>query len=258
MEGGTMSIHTTAIHLERINKSFGKHQILFDVSLSIPKGSIYGLLGPSGCGKTTTVKLMAGIAKPDSGKIYVLNQEMPNLNIMSKIGYMSQSTALYPSLSAYENLKFFGTLYNYSKSILEERITHVAELVNLTNDLNKRVCNYSGGMKQRLSLSIALLANPEVLILDEPTVGIDPVLRYSIWEELYKLSDQKITILVTTHVMDEATRCHELAMMNNGKILATGTPSEIQEKAGVHSIEDAFIYFCKAQTISREAISHEN
>ena len=253
-----MSISTTAIHLEHINKSFGKHQILFDVSLSIPKGSIYGLLGPSGCGKTTTVKLMAGIARPDSGKIYVLNQEMPNLNIMSKIGYMSQSTALYPSLSAYENLKFFGTLYNYSKSILEERIIHVAELVNLTNDLNKRVCNYSGGMKQRLSLSIALLANPEVLILDEPTVGIDPVLRYSIWEELYKLSEQKITILVTTHVMDEATKCHQLAMMNNGKILATGTPEEIQKKAGVHSIEDAFIYFGTSQMISKEVLSHEN
>ncbi len=253
-----MSIHTTALRLEHINKSFGKHQILFDVSLSIPKGSIYGLLGPSGCGKTTTVKLMAGIAKPDSGKIYILNQEMPNLSLMAKIGYMSQSNALYPSLSAYENLKFFGALYNYSKSILEERIMYVAELVNLTADLNKRVCNYSGGMKQRLSLAIALLANPEVLILDEPTVGIDPVLRYSIWEELYKLSEQKITILVTTHVMDEATKCHQLAMMNNGKILATGTPEEIQEKAGVHSIEDAFIYFGKAQRISKEAISHEN
>ena len=253
-----MSIHTAAIRLEHINKSFGKHQILFDISLSIPKGSIYGLLGPSGCGKTTTVKLMAGIAKLDSGKIYVLNQEMPNLNIMSKIGYMSQSTALYPSLSAYENLKFFGTLYNYSKSILEERIMYVAELVNLTHDLNKRVCNYSGGMKQRLSLAIALLADPEVLILDEPTVGIDPVLRYSIWEELYKLSEKGITILVTTHVMDEATKCHELAMMNNGRILATGTPQEIQEKSGVHSIEDAFIYFGKTQTISKEAVSHEN
>ena len=201
---------------------------------------------------------MAGISKPDSGKIYVLGEEMPNLNLMAKIGYMSQSSALYPTLSAYENLKFFGTLYNYSKTLLEERIEYVATLVNLTNDLHKRVANYSGGMKQRLSLAISLLANPQVLILDEPTVGIDPVLRYSIWEELYKLSEQKISILVTTHVMDEATRCHQLAMMNNGKVLATGTPTEIQEKAGVHSIEDAFIYFGKSQTTAKEVLSHEN
>lgn len=254
-----MSIVTTStICLEHINKSFEKKQILFDVSLAIPEGCIYGLLGPSGCGKSTSVKIMAGISKPDSGKVYILGEEMPNLKLMSQIGYMSQSSALYPTLSGYENLKFFGSLYGFSKQLLEERIEHVSTLVNLTDYLTKYVSTYSGGMKQRLALAISLLAHPKVLILDEPTVGIDPLLRYSIWEELYKLAEQKVTILITTHVMDEATKCHQLAMMYNGHILATGTPGQILEKAHVTNIEDAFIYFGKSYTASKEGVSHEN
>lgn len=254
-----MSMLTTpTICLEHINKSFGKNQILFDISLTIPEGCIYGLLGPSGCGKSTSVKIMAGISKQDSGKVYILGQEMPNLMLMSQIGYMSQSSALYPTLSGYENLKFFGSLYGFNKQLLQERIEYVSTLVNLTDYLPKYVSTYSGGMKQRLALAISLLANPKVLILDEPTVGIDPLLRYSIWEELYKLAEQKITILITTHVMDEAAKCHELAMMYNGTILAAGTPEQILEKAQVTNIEDAFIYFGKSHISSKEVLSHEN
>lgn len=252
------TLSTPAICLEHINKSFGKKQILFDVSLTIPEGCIYGLLGPSGCGKSTSVKIMAGISKPDSGKIHILGQEMPNLKLMAQIGYMSQSSALYPTLSGYENLKFFGSLYGFNKQLLKERIDYVSTLVNLTDYLSKYVATYSGGMKQRLALAISLLADPKILILDEPTVGIDPLLRYSIWEELYKLAKQKVTILVTTHVMDEAAKCHELAMMYNGIILASGTPEQILEKAHVTNLEDAFIYFGKSHTSSKEVLSHEN
>jgi ABC-2 type transport system ATP-binding protein len=162
---------------------------------------------------------------------------------MNKIGYMAQAAALYPTLTAYENMRFFGALYGMKGSLLKERIGYLAELVNLKEDLYKPVNVFSGGMKQRLSLAITLLAEPEVLILDEPTVGIDPVLRKSIWEELYHLAEQKVTILVTTHVMDEAEKCNELAMMRDGDVLATGTPEEIKHLANADSIEEAFIYF---------------
>ena len=240
-----MKDKTDVIYLENVNKYYGKKKVLYNINLSIPKGCIFGLLGPSGCGKTTTVKIIAGILKKDSGKVVVLDQEMPDLDIMADIGYMAQSAALYKDLSAYDNLKFFGSLYKLKKDELENRIDYVAKLTDLQNDLNKKVVAFSGGMKQRLSLAVALIANPKVLILDEPTVGIDPVLRKNIWEELYKLSDSGVSILVTTHVMDEALKCDKLAMMREGKILAVGTPQEIQDRANTSNLEDAFIYFGK-------------
>lgn len=233
------------INLEHVDKSYGKKKILQDICLRVEEGSIFGLLGPSGCGKTTTVKIIAGVSNKDSGKVSVLNSEMPNLNTMSQIGYMAQSAALYNDLSAYDNFKFFGSLYKLKKDELEERIQYLAKLTNLEQDLNKKVKNFSGGMKQRLSLAIALIANPKVLILDEPTVGIDPVLRKSIWEELYRLADSGVSILVTTHVMDEAVKCHKLAMMREGRVLAVGTPEQIKQEANVESLEEAFIYFGK-------------
>lgn len=240
-----MENKTDVINLEHVDKSYGKKQILQDICLRVEGGSIFGLLGPSGCGKTTTVKIIAGISSKDSGKVSVLNTEMPNLNTMSEIGYMAQSAALYNDLSAYDNFKFFGSLYKLKKDELEERIRYLAKLTNLEQDLNKKVKNFSGGMKQRLSLAIALIANPKVLILDEPTVGIDPVLRKSIWDELYRLADSGVSILVTTHVMDEAVKCHKLAMMRQGKVLAVGTPEQIKQEANAESLEEAFIYFGK-------------
>ncbi|MDD6793824.1 MAG: ABC transporter ATP-binding protein [Clostridiaceae bacterium] len=245
-----------SISIKNVNKFYGKKQTLFDVSLDIPKGSIYGLLGPSGCGKTTFVKTIAGISKANSGEIKILGEKVPNIKILSSIGYMAQSAALYPTISAYDNLKFFGELYSIDKKELTERIKSLAKMVNLSEHLNKKVSAYSGGMKQRLSLAIALLSNPQVLILDEPTVGIDPVIRKSIWESLRKLALNGITILITTHIMDEAIKCDYLAMMRDGHILTTGTPLEIQHQAGTETIEDAFIYF--GQNNSKAGDINEN
>lgn len=229
------------IEVEHVNKRYGKKQVLFDVSLFVPYGKIYGLLGPSGCGKTTLVKILAGILTPEEGKVLVSDQPMPSLKTMEHIGYMTQAAALYPTLTGDENLQFFGKLYGLKGRDLTERIKHVAALVRLSDDLQKKAGEYSGGMKQRLSLAIALLPNPTVLLLDEPTVGIDPLLRSQIWDELYALSDQGVTILITTHVMDEADKCHNLAMMREGAILATGTPREILKEFEVSTIEEAFI-----------------
>lgn len=238
-----MENKTDCIVLNQVNKYFGDKQVLKDVSLRVPYGCIYGLLGPSGCGKTTTVKIMAGISEATSGETYVLGRKMPQLSLMNEIGYMAQSDALYTMLSAADNLEFFAAIYGMKKQQYKKRILEVMELVNLAEDLSKPVAAYSGGMKRRLSLAMAILHNPKVLILDEPTVGIDPLLRQDIWRELYQMSDQGVTILVTTHVMDEALKCHQLAMMRRGVLIAEGTPSELQENIGAASIEEAFIHY---------------
>lgn len=231
------------IILNNVNKYFGDKQVLKDVSFSVPYGCIYGLLGPSGCGKTTTVKIMAGISESTSGETWVLGERMPQLSLMNQIGYMAQSDALYTVLSAADNLEFFAAIYGMKKNQYKKRILEVMELVNLAEDLNKPVGAYSGGMKRRLSLAMAILHNPKVLILDEPTVGIDPLLRQEIWKELYNMSEKGVTILVTTHVMDEAIKCHKLAMMRRGVLIAQGTPQELQNNIGAASIEEAFIHY---------------
>jgi ABC-2 type transport system ATP-binding protein len=232
-----------SIELTGVNKSYKKSQVLHDVELRVGRGEIFGLLGPSGCGKTTTVKIIAGILCPEQGSVRVLDQEMPDLNVMGRIGYMAQAAALYPTLTAYENLRFFGRLYGLPKNDLAGRIDHAASLVGLGDELKKSVSAFSGGMMQRLSLAIALLPDPEVLILDEPTVGIDPVLRAEIWRELRSLAEGGVTILITTHVMDEAAKCTRLAMMREGHIIAEGTPESLVEQSGTKSIEEAFIYY---------------
>jgi len=239
----------TVITLNQVSKTYEKRTILNQVSISVQQGEIYGLLGPSGCGKTTTVKMIAGIMQPDAGVIEVLHKKVPNFDVMREVCYMTQAAALYHTLSGYENLRFFGKLYGLKKKELEERIKETASIVNLLNVLHKQVKTYSGGMKQRLSLAIALLSNPKILLLDEPTVGIDPLLRQSIWEELRKLRDDGVTIVITTHVMDEVEKCDRLSMIRDGRILISGSPKEIMEAAGTESIEQAFIRFSKEDTL---------
>ena len=238
-----MTTQPDCIVLKQIHHHFGNKPVLTDIDLSVPYGSIYGILGPSGCGKTTTVKIMAGILEAASGSVYVLGESMPQLKLMNRIGYMAQSDALYTLLTAGENLEFFGSLYGISKKKIQAKTAEILQLVNLSEHQDKPVMAYSGGMKRRLSLAAALIHEPEVLILDEPTVGIDPLLRKSIWEALYSMVEQGMTIIVTTHVMDEADKCHQLAMMRDGKLIAAGSPRELQQKAGAKNLEEAFIFY---------------
>jgi ABC-2 type transport system ATP-binding protein len=224
-------------------RKFDGKAILHNISLSVSKREIFGLLGPSGSGKTTLVKLIAGIDEATSGRIEMLDTPMPKLAMMNRIGYMAQSDALYTELSAKENLEFFGSLFGLRGEKLKKRMLEVMELVNLTPHLKRSVGAYSGGMKRRLSLAIALLHEPEVLILDEPTVGIDPVLRKSIWDELGNLSRRGTTIMITTHVMDEADKCHRLGMVRDGHLIAVGTPEELKEQTGSANIEEAFLFY---------------
>jgi ABC-2 type transport system ATP-binding protein len=230
------------VKIDSVSKSYSRRMILDNISLNIENGQIYGLIGPSGAGKTTLVKIMVGMEKADAGVIQVLDKKMPNLETMQDIGYMAQSDALYSDLTGEENLKFFASLFKISKADQKKRIAYVAELVNLTDHLKKKVSAYSGGMKRRLSLGIALIQNPSVLILDEPTVGIDPELRLSIWNELYRLrNSERKTIIVTTHVMDEALKCDVLAMIRDGRVLTKGSPNALMESYNVSNLEDVFI-----------------
>src|SRR5690606_33810576 len=217
------------VSIKDVTKHFGKHVVLRNINLDILEGEIFGLLGPSGAGKTTLVKELSGLDTPTSGENIVLGQTMPKLEVINRIGYMAQSDALYEDLSAKENLQFFSSLYGLKGMKLKERIQEVMKLVDLTEHVNKLVSDYSGGMKRRLSLAIALLHEPELLILDEPTVGIDPVLRKKIWDAFYQLNEQGTTIIVTTHVMDEAEKCDRLGLMRDGSLIAVGTPSELKQ-----------------------------
>ncbi len=231
------------IQISHVDRVFGEKQVLFDINFDIPYAQILGLLGPSGSGKTTLVKIISGIDIASRGAVYFQNVKMPKLSMMDKIGYMSQSDALYGDLTAEENLQFFASMYRLPRAKRKARIAAVTQLVDLTGHLKKQVKNYSGGMKRRLSLAISLLHEPTVLILDEPTVGIDPVLRQSIWQELYTLRDNGTTIIVTTHVMDEVEKCDKLGMIRDGHLIAMGSPADIKAQTNSKTIEEAFLYY---------------
>lgn len=233
------------IELKGIQKSFGKETVLEKIDLSIPEGQLFGLLGPSGSGKTTLVKIMIGLLYPTSGTVQINGIQMSSLKLMQEFGYMAQSDALYSDLTARQNLDFFASIYGIPKKRRKERIQAVAKIVNLIDDLDKILELYSGGMMRRMSLAVALLHEPKLLILDEPTVGIDPALRASIWRDLKELQQKGTTIIITTHVMDEAEKCDSLALLRDGYIIAHGSPDTLKEKSATSSLEEAFLHYGK-------------
>lgn len=229
------------IEIEKLSKSFGEQKVLDKIDFKLESGEIVGLIGPSGSGKSTLIKTMLGMEKADEGEALVLDYKMPKREILSNIGYMAQSDALYKMLTGYENLEFFGKMKGVPSDKLKKEIEYIAEIVDLTDDLKKLVSKYSGGMKRRLSLAIALIGSPELLILDEPTVGIDPSLRKNIWKELFKQRDNGVGILVTTHVMDEAELTDKVGLLLNGDIIDFDTPQQLKVKNNVNTIEEVFL-----------------
>jgi ABC-2 type transport system ATP-binding protein len=228
------------IEVQQIQKSFGSSVVLHDLTLTAQAGAILGLLGPSGAGKTTLIRLINGSLRPDHGEIRIDGQHFPNRAAQRQIGYMPQNDAVYHDLSGKDNLQFFGRLYGLSGRTLRAKSSEVLELVGLQQDAGKLVANYSGGMRKRLSLAIALLHDPAILLLDEPTVGIDPVLRQSIWDRFDQLRKLGKTLIVSTHVMDEATRCQRVALLYNGRLIEHDTVPNLLAKTPDGQMESLF------------------
>jgi len=230
-------VQTTDLH-----KHFGPIRAVDGLSLSVRAGEIYGLLGPNGSGKTTLIRLLIGLLKPTSGSVRVLGRSMPDKAILAQVGYMTQASALYEDLTVRENVAFFAEMCGGAG---RERVDEVVGLVDLQERAGSLVRTLSGGMKQRTSLACALVHRPRLLLLDEPTVGVDPQLRATFWVYLRRLADEGVTLVVSSHVMDEAERCDRLGFMRQGLLLAEGSAADLRSRAGAATLEGAFLRFAE-------------
>lgn len=250
-----MNSNEYAILTDYLTKKFGDFTAVNNLNLMVEKGEIYGLLGPNGAGKTTLIKMLCSISSPTSGGARVLGEEIPDGNIASKIGYMPQETGIYLGLTVDQNMKFYGQIFNLESEKLEKRIVELLKFVDLEDWRYEMVENLSGGMKHRVSLACTLIHEPDLLFLDEPTVGVDPELRVSFWNYFGQLRDNGVTILITTHYMDEARRCDRIAFMQKGRLIAEDAPLKLLEESGKDSLEDAFLIFArKEDTIRMEVV----
>ena len=218
---------TLAIDVSGLNKRFGNHRAVKDVALQIEEGHITGFLGPNGSGKTTTLRMLCGLLTPDSGQGRVLGLEFPREApaIKRQTGYMTQRFSLYEDLTIEENLTFIGQVYSLDR--VPSRVHDALEQLGLYDRRNQLAGQLSGGWKQRLALAAAMLHEPKLLLLDEPTAGVDPQARRDFWDEIHALAETGITVLVSTHYMDEAERCHDIAYIFNGDLIARGTADEL-------------------------------
>ena len=224
-------LESHVIEVENLTRKFGKFVAVDHISFQVTRGEIFGFLGPNGSGKTTTIRMLLGLLRPTQGTATVLGHDVVHHadTIRRSVGYMSQRFSLYPDLRVIENLNFYGRAYRVWGEELVKRQRAAMELTGLVGMERELTANLAGGFKQRLALAAAILHEPQLLFLDEPTAGVDPVHRRDFWHLLYRLTAQGTTIFVTTHYMDEAEQCHRLAFIHNGKIVTTGTPSEIKQ-----------------------------
>jgi ABC-2 type transport system ATP-binding protein len=234
-------MHAVVETLE-LHKHFGPIRAVDGLSLSVQAGEVYGLLGPNGSGKTTLMRLLVGLLKPTSGTATILGQPMPAKEILSKVGYMTQASALYEDLTVRENVAFFGEMCGGAS---RERVDEVIALVDLADRAGSLVRTVSGGMRQRTSLACALVHRPRLLLLDEPTVGIDPQLRAAFWSYFRRLAAEGTTLIISSHVMDEAERCDRLGFVRQGKLLAQGSAADLRCQAGAATLEEAFLRFAE-------------
>jgi ABC-2 type transport system ATP-binding protein len=221
-----------AVQAVELTKKFGDFTAVDRVSFTVDRGAIFGFLGPNGAGKTTTIRMLLGLLKPTSGSATVLGFDVvaQTDEIKKRIGYMSQRFSLYDDLTVDENLNFYGRTYGVRRRQLRERKAFVLRMAGLEGRERELTRNLAGGWKQRLALGTAIIHEPEMLFLDEPTAGVDPISRRAFWDLLYDLSEEGTTIMVTTHYMDEAEHCQSLAFIQHGRIVASGSPAGIKER----------------------------
>jgi ABC-2 type transport system ATP-binding protein len=243
------------IQATALNRSFGDIKAIQSLDLQVEKGRIYGFLGPNGSGKTTAIRMLTGLLKPTSGSIQVLDYELPRQAqpLRMHIGYMTQNFSLYEDLTVTENLQFIAKIYGLSGIARKQRIAELLDIYQLTAKTHQLAGNLSGGQRQRLALAAAVLHQPELLFLDEPTSAVDPENRREFWEQLFDLSDRGTSILVSTHYMDEAERCHKLAIFESGIKRADGSPEELMQQMGARVVE---ISSAHLRQLKQQLIAH--
>ncbi len=219
----------------------GNRQVLDRLSVTVPAGSITGLIGPSGCGKTTLIRCLAGVQLIRAGTVEVLGSPAGTPSLRSRVGYLTQASSVYPDLTVGENLRYFAALAGAGAAAVDQAIADVG----LQEQRSTLTGNLSGGQRTRVSLAAALVGDPELFLLDEPTVGLDPVLRRDLWQLFEQLRGQGKTLLVTSHVMDEAARCQRVLLMRDGRLLADDTPAGLRRQTGQHDLEQAFLHLAE-------------
>lgn len=231
----------SAIDVRGLKKYFGNVKAVDGLDLEVPSGQVFGLLGPNGSGKTTTIKILCRLLKPTEGSASVLDTDISKRSYLKRIGYMPQETALYEDLTVHDNLKLFGGIYGLSKDEFDKGEKRVLDIVDLYHRRDFPLADLSGGQKHRISLAASMIHSPDLLFLDEPTVGVDPPLRKRFWENFHELKKQGVTIIMSTHYMDEARNCDSIGMMRAGRLIASGSPIEIMKRTGRDNLEDAFL-----------------
>ncbi len=239
-----------AVVVERLHVVRGGRTVLPELSFTVPRGQVTGLLGPSGGGKTTLMRALVGVQRVTSGQVRVLGLPAGTPALRSRVGYVTQSPSVYGDLTVAENLRFFARLLHAPLTDIEAVVGQV-DLADHADDLVQRV---SGGQRSRVSLAVALLGRPELLVLDEPTVGLDPVLRRDLWELFHRLADEGTTLLVSSHVMDEATRCDRLLLLREGELVADDSPGVLLDRTGAVDVESAFLAVIDARTDRRAEV----
>jgi ABC-2 type transport system ATP-binding protein len=238
-----------AIDLAHVRIDRGGHMIIPDLSLSVPRGSVFGLVGPSGSGKTTMIRALLGLTPIVSGHGELLGTPAGSSSLRPRIGYMPQGGAVYDDLSARENLEFFGGIYRVKRS----RVDDLLEMMDLAGVADRPVNTYSGGQQQRVGLAVALLHAPPILILDEPTVGLDPRLRQRLWSLFAAWAANGTTLLVSTHVMDEAAKCDHIAFLLDGRLVASASPDDLLRETGTNDLENAVLRLTEPEPEHMEA-----
>ena len=237
--------------VNQLVKQFGKLRAVNNLSMSIYAGETFGLIGPNGSGKTTLIRMLVGLILPTSGTIHIMNERMPSNKVAAQMGYMTQLSALYLDLTAMENMQFFCKVYGLRGKEQKQRIMEMLERVELADRANDVVGKFSGGMKQRLSLACALVHHPSIALLDEPTVGVDPELRLAFWDYFAQLNNEGVTIIVSTHHLDEASRCVRLGLMRNGVLLVQDSPQEVLRQSGQSNMEEAFMFYASHREVQK-------
>jgi len=228
-----------AIEARGLSKHFGELKAVDSLDLKVPRGQIYGFLGPNGSGKSTTIRMLCGLLTPTEGSATVLGTHIPGKarDLRPRIGYMTQKFSLFGDMTVLENLQFISEIYSYPKADRKDRIEELLVRYDLTEQRRQMAGTMSGGQKQRLALACAVLHKPNLLLLDEPTSAVDPQSRRDFWANLFRLAEGGTTIMVSTHYMDEAERCHRLAILDRGVKVADGTPQHLQATTGMHVVE---------------------